>query len=59
MTNREKFEQMSNEELVKFLVSFKENYCCDCVAYDYCVNTPHYVFAECKKVLEKWLEQEV
>ena len=57
MTNREKINQMSNEELAILLGKQNSVYCGDCVAFGYdmlCCD-----LKECKKVIEKWLESEV
>jgi hypothetical protein len=59
VTNREKLNNMSNEELATLLEEIKRKlFCNGCVAREYCVPIPHYEFTGCKNVIEEWLEQE-
>lgn len=57
MTNRDKFNGMSNEELSELLSNMPCSYCS---AYDYCHDKSEFADSEftCDELIKKWLESE-
>ena len=56
MTNRDKLNNMTNEELATFINNIVDP-CIYCIIYDFCNNcTP---FISCENVICRWLESEV
>lgn len=58
MNNREKINQMDNEEMAELLSNMS---CACCLANEYCYDTFNFSIEEfgCIGIIKKWLESEV